>query len=154
MKPLAHAHYLEQLKRAGVGHDAAVREADAKFRGLEFDEERFDARLEKHIEHDGDVMMQKAGFEVIRFSHPGKTRQTPGIPDRRYYRRPRETERPSGRYLQPALVVWVEYKSASGKQRPGQKLFQEMCEACGEPYVRGGLDELSAWLKSVLPGQL
>ena len=102
-----------------------------------------DERLEKQIEHEGDVLMQKRGFEVIRFSHPGKTQQTPGIPDRRYYRRPRSDS--------PALVVWVEYKSAHGRQRPGQRLFQELAEACGESYVLGGIEKLTDWLRSNLP---
>ena len=99
--------------------------------------------IEKQIEHAGDVLMQQLGFEVVRFSHPGKTQQTPGIPDRRYYRRPRpHSPTVSG----VARVVWWEAKSATGTQRPGQKLFQEMVEACGESYVLGGIAELRAWL--------
>lgn len=92
------------------------------------------AALEKSIEHAGDVLMQKLGFEVIRFSHPGKTKQTEGIADRRYYHRGRQ------------LAVWWEAKSATGVQRPGQKLFQELVTACGEPYVLGTHDDLMAWL--------
>jgi len=106
-----------------------------------------DARaLEKQIERAGDVLMQQLGFEVIKFSHPGKTQQTPGIPDRRYYRRPRIVERIDGRFWTPPLAVWVEYKSATGSQRPGQKLFEEMVVACDEHYVLGGIAELRAWL--------
>jgi SPX domain protein involved in polyphosphate accumulation len=33
---------------------------------------------EKAIEHACDQLAQKAGARVIRFSHPGKTQQTPG----------------------------------------------------------------------------
>lgn len=105
-----------------------------------------DDRSEKEIEAAGDRLMQERGFETIRFSHPGKTQQTPGIPDRRYYRRPRIVERPDGQFITRAFTVWVEFKSASGSQRPGQKLFQELAEACGEAYVLGGIAELSAWL--------
>lgn len=109
-----------------------------------------DMRSEKGIEAAGDRLMQEHGFEVIRFSHPGKTRQTEGIPDRRYYRRPRAPHAggpwTATNMRAEALVVWVEYKSANGHQRPGQKLFQELAEACGEPYVLGGIAELSAWL--------
>lgn len=140
---------VEQLVRLGFGREEAERQVRAQLGGPPPDPELSERELnalEKQIEHDGDVLMQKLGFEVIRFSHPGKTKQTPGIPDRRYYRRPREIERPNGRFLQPALVVWVEYKSGTGRQRPGQKLFQEMCEACGEHYVLGGLENLNAWL--------
>lgn len=110
------------------------------------------AALEKQVEHEGDQLMQKLGFEVIRFSRPGKTKQTPGIPDRRYYRRPRvvsQETRPDGlvlRHTTKPIVVWVEYKSATGEQRPGQKLFQELCTECGEAYVLGGLAELQTWL--------
>jgi len=39
--------------------------------------------LEKEVEHGGDVMMQKLGFEGNSILAPGKTRQTPEIPDRR-----------------------------------------------------------------------
>jgi hypothetical protein len=105
-----------------------------------------DAWSEKRIEAEGDDMMRKLGFEVIRFSHPGKTQQTPGIPDRRYYRRPRMLELRDGRFLAPAITVWVEYKSATGEQRPGQKLFQELVEACGETYLLAGPGALETWL--------
>lgn len=102
--------------------------------------------LEKQIEAECDRMMLKLGFEVIRFSHPGKTRQTEGISDRLFLRRSRIVERSDGRYLTKPRSVWVELKSATGKQRPGQKLFQELVEACGEAYVCGGLEALVAWL--------
>jgi hypothetical protein len=91
-------------------------------------------RLEKTIELEGDKQMRALGFEVVKFSHPGKTKQTLGIPDRRYYHRGRR------------LVLWWEAKSATGIQRPDQKLFQEMCEACGEIYVLGTDDDLFLWL--------
>lgn len=147
---LARAQYVERLRSHGVAAWAAEDEATRRF-GAPTPEPSVDDRLEKAIEHDGDVMMQKAGFEVIKFSHPGKTKQTPGIADRRYYRRPRVIERAGGQYLQPALSVWWEAKSATGAQRPGQKVFQELVEACGEAYVLGGLDALSAWLSGVAP---
>jgi hypothetical protein len=144
---------VEQLVRLGFDRESAERQVRAQLGGPPPDPAlsgRELNALEKQIEHVGDVLMQKLGFEVIRFSHPGKTKQTPGIPDRRYYRRPREIERPNGRFLQPALVVWVEYKSAIGRQRPGQKLFQEMAESCGEAYVLGGIQELERWLAAHL----
>lgn len=93
-----------------------------------------DERLEKKIEHAGDKQMAALGFEVVKFSHPGRTKQTPGIPDRRYYHRARQ------------LSLWWEAKSATGRQRPDQRHFQEMCEACGEIYVLGTDRELFAWL--------
>jgi hypothetical protein len=102
--------------------------------------------LEKQIEKDSDDMMLKLGFEAIKFSHPGKTMQTPGISDRRYYRRPRVIQRSDGQYVTKAWCVWVELKSSTGRQRPGQKLFQELVTACGEHYVVGGIEPLVAWL--------
>jgi hypothetical protein len=100
---------------------AAAREAD-------------DERLEKAIEHAGAKQMAALGFEVVKFSHPGRTKQTPGIPDRRYYHRARR------------LVLWWEAKSPTGRQRPDQRWFQEMCEACGETYVLGTDRDLFTWL--------
>jgi hypothetical protein len=108
--------------------------------------------LEKSVEHAGDRLMLALGFVVIKFSHPGRTKQTPGIPDRRYYRVPRVvgvTKMPDGRVFEnrsDAHVVWWEAKSATGTQRPEQKLFQELVESCGEQYVLGGLEKLNAWL--------
>lgn len=90
--------------------------------------------LEKTIELEGDRLMQKLGFEVIKFSHPGKTKQTEGIADRRYYHRRR------------CLALWWEAKSATGAQRPGQRVFQELVEACGETYVLGTHEALINWL--------
>jgi hypothetical protein len=91
-------------------------------------------RLEKEIEHAGDQLMRALGFEIVRFSHPGKTKQTPGIPDRRYYHRARH------------LAVWWEVKAEWGTQRPDQRVFQEMCEAVSETYLLGGLAVLRTWL--------
>lgn len=105
-----------------------------------------DAALEKAIEAACDRLMQELGFEVIRFSHPGKTKQTEGIADRRYYRRPRILERRDGRYQAPAITLWFEAKSGSGRQRPGQKLFEELVTACGEAYVCGTHEALIDWL--------
>lgn len=102
--------------------------------------------LEKVIEHACDVLMQELGFEVIKFSHPGKTKQTEGIADRRYYRRPRLVDRTDGRFLAPAIALWFEAKSGSGRHRPGQKLFEELVTACGEHYLVGTHEVLIDWL--------
>jgi hypothetical protein len=125
----------------GVSLDAAERAADRRY-GKSVEIPAADTRrLEKQIEHECDVMMMKLGFEIIRFSHPGKTKQTIGIADRRYYRRFRAFA------LAPMpIAVWVELKSATGRQRPGQELFQELVTACDEHYVIGGIEELAAWL--------
>lgn len=91
--------------------------------------------LEKVVEHEGDKIMRALGFEVVRFSHPGRTKQTPGIPDRKYYHRRR------------GVTVWWEAKSATGRQRPDQREFQQMCEACGEVYLLGTHEALIGWLE-------
>lgn len=141
--------FVAQLKQANVAPAAARKFADAKFgrSAAAVDTSHVDAgALEKAVEHAGDQLMRALGFEVIRFSHPGKTKQTPGIADRRYYRRPRIIARRDGRFLAPAVSLWWEAKSDSGRQRPDQRVFQELVEACGEAYVLGGVDALEAWL--------
>jgi hypothetical protein len=101
--------------------------------------EQDDARLEKQIEFAGDKQLKALGFEVVKFSHPGKTKQTPGIADRRYYHRARR------------ICFWWEAKSATGRQRPDQALFQEMCDAVGDPYCLGTDADLFTWLLARYP---
>jgi hypothetical protein len=96
-------------------------------------------RLEKQIELAGDKQLAALGFEVVKFSHPGKTKQTPGIADRRYYHRARR------------ICFWWEAKSATGRQRPDQRLFQEMCDAVGDPYCLGTDRDLFTWLLARYP---
>lgn len=81
--------------------------------------------LERHEETMADRFMQTLGFTAIRFSQPRATMQTAGIPDRRYYH--------------PGLGValWYECKAPGGKQSPGQREFQRLCAAVGDPYVVG-----------------
>jgi hypothetical protein len=125
----AEAERRRELQRRGLPFDALVEQLRTPTE-LEADDER----LEKAIEHAGDKQMAALGFEIVKFSHPGRTKQTPGIPDRRYYHRARK------------LVLWWEAKSATGRQRPDQRWFQEMCEACGEIYVLGNDRDLYTWL--------
>lgn len=123
----------------------AERRRELQRRGLPFDTPREqlrapaeveaeDERREKAIELAGDKQMRALGFEVVRFSHPGRTKQTPGVPDRRYYHRARR------------LVLWWEAKSPTGRQRPEQRYFQALCESCGELYVLGTDRDLFDWL--------
>lgn len=104
--------------------------------------------LEKQHEAAGDRLLQRLGFSVIRFSHPGKTQQTEGISDRKYYRPPRVIEERGAEILRPAFTFWWEAKSSTGRQRPGQKLFQELVTSCGELYALGTYAELEAWLQA------
>lgn len=91
-------------------------------------------RLEKEIELACDRLVLSIGGRVVKFSHPGKTKQTPGIADRLY----------GFPWLQ--LAVWWECKTPAGKQRPDQKLFQEDVTSCGQSYALGGLGDLKHWL--------
>ena len=93
-----------------------------------------DARREKTVEHEADKQMLALGFLVVRFSRAERTKQTAGIPDRRYYS-PR-----------CCLALWYEAKTATGKQSSVQREFQTMAEACGELYVVGTERALFDWL--------
>lgn len=89
---------------------------------------------EKAIELACDQLAQKAGARVIRFSHPGKTQQTPGIADRLYC------------FPARGFATWFEVKTPRGQQRPGQVLFEELVTASGHRYACGGIGDLRAWL--------
>jgi hypothetical protein len=90
---------------------------------------------EGKVEMAADRLMGEAlGYTSIHFSQRRASAQTPGIPDRRYYK---------GRH-----AFWFEAK-APGKERdqsPYQKAFQVMCEVAGEDYVLGGIPELVTYL--------
>jgi hypothetical protein len=94
---------------------------------------------EKAVEHSGDRLMAVLGFFTIRFSQARASRQTPGIPDRRYYRSSVSDSR-----LQ-SMAVWWEAKTPNGKQSVEQKMFQALVESCGEEYVVGDLSALENW---------
>lgn len=131
--------FLEALLAANVDRRAAERMALAKFGrpGASIEtpsEEELRAALEKKHEHEGDKLMLALGFEVVKFSHPSRTKQTPGIPDRKYYNRRR------------GVTFWWESKADAGAQRPDQRVFQEMAESCGEIYVLGNLEALKCWI--------
>ncbi len=92
------------------------------------------AALEDKLQHDGEELMRALGFEVVHFSMKRASKQTPGIPDDKFYHRERR------------LTLWWEVKAEWGEQSPAQRVFQEMCEACGEIYVLGTLAILRTWL--------
>ena len=100
---------------------------------------RADTRTEKQVEHAGDELMASVfgddlDFKIVRFSQARATKQTPGIPDRRYYMPKRR------------MAVWWEAKTAIGRQSTFQAAFQAICEACGEEYVVGTDEALVDWL--------
>lgn len=80
--------------------------------------------------------MTALGFTAVRFSQARATRQTPGIPDRRYYSPERRA------------AVWWEAKTEIGRASAFQVAFRAMCEACGEEYVMGTEDALIDWAVS------
>jgi hypothetical protein len=154
--------FLEALLAAGVGRAAAERMALAKYPKVIVTPS--EAALHQKIEDEhvaaGDDLMRALGFEVVCFSQKKRAKVTPGIPDRRYYRRPRKIEllyplTTAGTQLTslffpittiPAITLWWEAKSETGEQRPDQRAFQEMVEACGEVYLLGKLEVLKQWL--------
>jgi hypothetical protein len=91
-------------------------------------------KLEKEIEHAGDKITLAIGGRVIKFSHPGRTKQTPGIADRLYC------------FPRLKRAVWWEWKAPEGKQRPDQEIFEEDVTSCGHEYHVGGLGDYKNWL--------
>ena len=92
--------------------------------------------LEKHEDAFIRKMYRAAGCVVISFSHPGKTMQTPGIPDLKVY------EPYAG------TTWWHEIKRQQGdgflrvssKQSVDQQWFQSLAEDYGEEYIIGARD--------------
>jgi hypothetical protein len=130
---------VEQLRAQGVPltkAQAAAREALGmpSPESIERSELEISAR-EKEIEAEGDRIMRALGFDVVRFSHPGPTKQTPGIADRRY------------RHARRRIALWWEAKAEWGRQSPAQRDFQLTEEACGQTYVLGTHAELLNWLQ-------
>lgn len=90
--------------------------------------------LEGRVETLCDQLAQKCGAKVLRFSHPGKTKQTEGIADRLYC------------FVALGFAIWWEAKSEEGDQRPGQVQFEETVTSCGHQYRVGGFGDFKAWL--------
>lgn len=97
---------------------------------------REDAIEDEHVDA-GDEMMLALGFTVIRLSQKRASKITAGVPDRRYYHPRRK------------IVLWWEAKSNTGRQRPEQRVFQELCDAVGDPYVLGPLESLKKHLVAI-----
>ncbi len=83
-------------------------------------------------------LYRTAACEVVRFSQPRATMQTPGIPDLKVY------------CVRKRCSWWHEVKRPKGgKQSKDQELFQQMAEKCGETYILGGWEEAYAHLLSI-----
>lgn len=127
---IAEAQRRTQLRNAG----ARTFEPTSIVAGDRVIDEAELGRLEKEIEAACDKIVLALGGRIVKFSHPGKTKQTPGIADRLYC------------FAWLRLAVWWECKTPDGTQRPDQKLFQEDVTSCGQSYALGGLGDLKAWL--------
>ena len=88
-------------------------------------------RSEKAEERLCDQLIAKLGGQIVHFSHPGRTMQTPGIPDRRY--------RLYG------VAFWWEVKKASGRLSKAQVDFLMAELEAGEFVGCGDLNVLVAY---------
>lgn len=99
---------------------------------------------EGRVELAADRLMATLNYTSVHFSQRRASRQTLGVPDRKYYadyRRDGERHR---------HTFWFEAK-APGKektQRPDQLKFQLMVQSAGEDYVLGGISELVTYLNN------
>ena len=93
---------------------------------------------EKQEEHFADRAARMMGYDVVRFSQPRATKQTPGIPDRLY--------------LHPVhrVAVWAELKSEKGKATPAQKQMHERLRASGQNIVCGTANSVGMFLAATL----
>lgn len=98
------------------------------------DEAAMREKLEAEHTAEGDKLMRALGFEVVRLEQRRASKIQAGLPDRKYYHRRRR------------ITLWWEGKAEWGRQRPDQREFQAMAEACGETYVLGKLESLKTWL--------
>ena len=131
--------WVEMLVRAGVARAAAEKQADAKYGSrdtIQARELEAQAVEDKHVA-EGDRIVRALGGKVVSFSQKRASKQTPGIPDRKYY-----FDRHASLWLFERSTFWWEAKAEWGEQSPAQKDFQAMAEACGETYVLGGIDAL------------
>ena len=92
------------------------------------------AQLEDDVVEEGDRMVRALGFTVIRLSQKRASKVTAGVPDR-YYLHPRRK-----------LALWWEAKASTGRARPEQLQFQQLCHDTGVHHVLGGLEQLREWL--------
>jgi hypothetical protein len=125
-----------ELQRRGLPFDTPT-----VCTGFETPDDVSDARLEKAIVAAADKQLRSLGFVVWNLSQARASKIACGVPDRLYTCPSR------------GLAVFWEAKSATGTQRPDQRLFQEHMDACGWHYVVGTDRELYAWLLARYPLQ-
>ena len=94
-------------------------------------------------------LLRSLGASVYVLGHPSPsdgrafrgTGQTPGIPDLYAFLPPLKFASPPH-----GVTLWVEVKRQGGAVRPAQRDFDAQCRAVWQPYVRGTLDDVRAWL--------
>ena len=87
---------------------------------------------EKAVERLCDQLITQLGGEIVRFSQSRASRQTEGIPDRRY--------RINNR------AFWFEVKAADGRLSEAQIAYYEGERACHEEIACGDVDSLRRYL--------
>lgn len=101
------------------------------------DDVKIDLTRETQVQAAVMRVYQAFGCEVRRFNEGRRTRVSAGWPDLFVFCRQKTTH-------------WVhEAKALGGKQSPEQSATQELCEACGLPYVLGGIHEAQEQLRLV-----
>ena len=89
---------------------------------------------EKEMERACDRLAKQLGADIVTFSQPRNTMQTPGIADRRYRHR--------------GQAVWFEVKPEDGKLSQDQLTFLRREQECGMIAGAGGVEELQAILSA------
>lgn len=91
-----------------------------------------------------DGLLERLGFEIVKFDQPFRSMQTPGIPDR-YVRHPRHRWR-----------AWIEYKYGSNKPTAAQRQFiEDELASGGVAFAAWGPDDVVAGLRRFgYPGPL
>lgn len=128
--------FVDMLISAGAGREWAQKQADARYGSrdsIQAKELEADALEKAHVA-EGDRIVRALGGVVWSFSQPRASKQTPGIPDRKYY------------FPRHGLTFWWEAKAEWGEQSPAQKDRQREAEACREAYVCGELQTLKNYL--------
>lgn len=97
-----------------------------------------DVRLEREIQRDVVKLYRAHGCVVYEFSQKRASKQTPGIGDLYVFN-------PELHAYGPA-AWWHEVKTATGRLRPDQNVFGELCQQCGVWYVVGGVAAAEAQL--------
>ena len=137
MSALPYDAMVRQLVEAGVPRERAEAAARAELgqaAAASPDAAALEARDEKRIVAQCDKQLRALGFTVWNLSQPRASKISPGIPDRLYTHSAR------------GVALFWEAKTATGRQRPDQRVFQEHADAVGWPYILGTDQAVYDWL--------